>query len=154
MDEVDSGRIREGQRARVTVDSQPGQDFEAQVVRVAPFVLDVEAQNRTVEIEVELDDRELASRLLPGTSADVEVILEVRDDVLRIPAPALLANDRVLVVVDGRLEERVVEVGLKNWDYAEVRNGLDAGELVVVSLESADVKAGVRAELEETSYQP
>jgi HlyD family secretion protein len=154
MDEVDSGRIRKGQRARVTVDSQPGRDFEARVVRVAPYVLDVEAQNRTVEIEVELDDRELSSRLLPGTSADVEVILEVRDQVLRIPAPALLAGDRVLVAQDGRLEERVVEVGLENWDYAEVRGGLDAGQLVVVSLESADVKAGARVEVEETSYQP
>jgi HlyD family secretion protein len=118
MDEVDSGRIRKGQRARVTLDSQPGLDFEARVVRVAPYVLDVEAQNRTVEIEVELDDRELSSRLLPGTSADVEVILEVRDRVLRIPAPALLAGNRVLVVQDGRLEERAVEVGLENWDYA------------------------------------
>jgi HlyD family secretion protein len=154
MDEVDSGRIREGQRARVTVDSQPGRDFEARVVRVAPYVLDVEAQNRTVEIEVELEDRELSSRLLPGTSADVEVILEVRDEVLRIPAPALLANDRVLVVRDGRLEERAVEVGLENWDYAEARGGLEAGQLVVISLESADVKAGARVEVEETSYQP
>jgi HlyD family secretion protein len=154
MDEVDSGRIRKGQRARVTLDSQPGLDFEARVVRVAPYVLDVEAQNRTVEIEVELDDRELSSRLLPGTSADVEVILEVRDRVLRIPAPALLAGNRVLVVQDGRLEERAVEVGLENWDYAEVRGGLEAGQLVVVSLESADVKAGARVEVEETSYQP
>jgi HlyD family secretion protein len=58
------------------------------------------------------------------------------------------------VVQDGRLEERAVEVGLENWDYAEVRGGLEAGQLVVVSLESADVKAGARVEVEETSYQP
>jgi HlyD family secretion protein len=154
MDEVDSGRIREGQRARVTVDSQPGRDFEARVVRVAPYVLDVEAQNRTVEIEVELADRELSRSLLPGTSADVEVILEVREGVLRIPAPALLADDRVLVVHDGQLEEHAIEVGLRNWDYAEARSGLDAGQLVVVSLESAAVREGARVEVEETRYQP
>jgi HlyD family secretion protein len=154
MDEVDSGRIREGQRVRVTVDSQPGRDFEARVVRVAPYVLDVEAQNRTVEIEVELDDRELSRSLLPGTSADVEVILEVREGVLRIPAPALLADDRVLVVHDGQLEEHVIEVGLRNWDYAEASSGLDAGQLVVVSLESAAVREGARVEVEETRYQP
>jgi HlyD family secretion protein len=154
MDEVDSGRIREGQRVRVTVDSQPGRDFEARVVRVAPYVLDVEAQNRTVEIEVELADRELSRSLLPGTSADVEVILEVREGVLRIPAPALLADDRVLVVHDGQLEEHVIEVGLRNWDYAEASSGLDAGQLVVVSLESAAVREGARVEVEETRYQP
>ena len=37
-------------------------------------------------------------RLLPGTSADVEVILETRENVLRVPTPALLEGNRVLVV--------------------------------------------------------
>ncbi len=154
MDEVDSSAIRAGQPVRVTVDSHPGEVFPGRVVRVAPYVLDVEAQNRTVEIEVELDDRELAARLLPGTSADVEVIQEQREGVLRIPAPALLAGDRVLVAQNGRLVEQAVEVGLKNWDYAEVRGGLEAGALVVISLERAEVKAGARVEVEETPYQP
>ena len=62
MDEVDSARIRAGQIAKLTVDSQPGQVFGARVARVAPYVLDVEAQNRTVEIEVELDDPSARSR--------------------------------------------------------------------------------------------
>ena len=44
MDEVDSGRIRVGQSAKVTVDSHPGQTFRGRVVRVAPYVLDVELQ--------------------------------------------------------------------------------------------------------------
>jgi HlyD family secretion protein len=124
------------------------------VVRVAPYVLDIEAQNRTVEIEVELDERALAARLLPGTSADVEVIEELHEDTLRIPAPALLAGDRVLVVDDGRLVEQPVEIGLKNWDYAEIQDGLEPGQLVVVSLERAEVRAGAHVDVEETTYQP
>jgi HlyD family secretion protein len=154
MDEVDSAAIRAGQRARVTVDSHPGRELGAAVARVAPYVLDVEAQNRTVEIEVELDDPGLSAQLLPGTSADVEVILEVNEDALRVPAPALLEGDRVLLVRDGRLEEQSIEVGLKNWDWAEVRDGLAADALVVVSLERADVRAGARVEVEETSHRP
>ena len=94
MDEVDSARIHAGQPVKLTVDSRPGQDFPAHVVRVAPYVLDLEAQNRTVEIEVELDDPTEANELLPGTSADVEVVLESRDDVLRLPTTALLEGDR------------------------------------------------------------
>jgi len=154
MDEVDSAAIRAGQPAKVTVDSHAGREFAGSVSRVAPYVLDVEAQNRTVEIEVELADVETAATLLPGTSADVEVVLEARDPVLRLPTSALLEGDRVLVADDGRLEERSVEIGLKNWDYAEVTAGLEPGQRVVVSLDRVEVKAGARVEVEEIEYRP
>jgi HlyD family secretion protein len=148
MDEVDAARLHPGLPARVAVDSHPGKRFPGRVVRVASYVLDVEEQNRTVEIEVELDDAAFEATLLPGTSADVEVILETRPDVLRIPTSALLSGDKVLVV-DGRtLVERPVEVGLRNWDVTELRGGVTEGDHVVVSLERAEVKAGARVTVE------
>jgi len=154
MDEVDSASIHAGQHAKLTVDSYPDTQFEGTVVRVAPYVLDFVAQNRTVEIEVELVNAELASKLLPGTSADVEVVLEARDGALRLPTSALLENSRVLVAKDGRIEERPVEIGLKNWDYAEVTGGLDEAQRVVISLDRVEVKAGARVEVEQTEYRP
>lgn len=147
MDEVDSGDIRVDQRAIITVDSRPGQSFPGRVVRVAPYVLDFEAQNRTVEIEVEFDDNALAAQILPGTSADVEIIRDARDGVVRIPTRSLLEGDRVLVPVEGILEEREVEIGLRNWNYAEVRNGLAEGELVVTTLDRIEVAPGARVEI-------
>jgi HlyD family secretion protein len=154
MDEVDSASVRAGQRAKVTVDSHPGAEFEGRVLRVAPYVLDVEAQNRTVEIEVAFEDAEFASSLLPGTSADVELVLQVQEDVLRIPTSALLEGRTVLLPEDGTLVEREVEIGLKNWDYAEVKGGLAEGQVVVISLDRVDVKAGARVEVEETTVRP
>ncbi|MFO0689990.1 MAG: efflux RND transporter periplasmic adaptor subunit [Myxococcota bacterium] len=145
MDEVDAGAIRTGLPVRVSVDSQPGESFPGRVVRVAPYVLDTEAQNRTLEIEVELDDAKVAEALLPGTSADAEVILETRADVVRIPTSALLRSEKVLVLEDGALVERAVELGLRNWQYAEVKSGLTLGERVVVSLDSKAIVAGARA---------
>ncbi|MDX1631021.1 MAG: HlyD family efflux transporter periplasmic adaptor subunit, partial [Thermoanaerobaculia bacterium] len=50
MDEVDAARLEPGLPARVTVDSHPGRELRGTVVEVAPYVLDVEKQNRTVEI--------------------------------------------------------------------------------------------------------
>lgn len=150
MDEVDSAKVRVGQDAKVTVDSHPGRVFAGRVVRVAPYVLDIEAQNRTVEIDVELTEPGVSAELLPGTSADVEVVLEVREAVLRIPTAALLEGGRVLVPTNGTLEERTVEVGLRNWNYAEVRAGLESGQQVVVSLERLEVKPGARVRIEET----
>lgn len=153
MDEVDSSRIHAGQPVRVTIDAYPGRSFAGHVRRVAPFVLDVEEQNRTVEIEVDLDDPGGPDqvRLLPGTSADVEVVLEVRPDVLRVPTPALLEGGRVLVVREdgktGRLEERKVRTGLRNWDWTEVLEGLSPGDLVVTSLDKPEIKAGAEVKV-------
>jgi HlyD family secretion protein len=145
MDEVDSARINRGQPARVTVDSHPGEDFAAHVVEVAPYVVDRLEQNRTVEIELELDDEAVAATLLPGTSADVEVILSARQGVLRVPTPALLEGGKVLLLEDERLVERAVDLGLRNWDFTEVNGGLDPGARVVLSLDRPEVVAGARA---------
>ena len=149
MDEVDSGEIRAGLPVKLTIDSKPGQTFRGKVSRVAPYVVDLEAQNRTLEIEVELDDRELSATLLPGTSADAEVILESRKEVLRVPTSALLQNQKVLVLEDGRLAERGVVLGLRNWQFAEVESGLSEGEPIVISLDRVEIEAGVRAVAED-----
>ena len=148
MDEVDAARLRAGLPARVAGDSPPGARFPGRVVRVGAYVLDVEEQNRTVEIEVELEDAAFAATLLPGTSADVEVVLDTRDDVLRIPTGALLSGGKVLVAQDGRLALRAVEVGLRNWDASEIRSGLAEGDRVVLSLEKPEVKDGARVQVE------
>jgi HlyD family secretion protein len=145
MDEVDSARVRAGQPARVTVDSHRDQIFDGQVNRVAPYVLDVQEQNRTVEVEVMLVDAAFASSLLPGTSADIEVILTVREDALRIPTASLIQGGKVLLLEGERLVERTVEPGLRNWDYTEVLSGLQGGESVVTSLDRPEIKAGALA---------
>jgi HlyD family secretion protein len=144
MDEVDSSRIEPGQPVRLTVDSYPGRSFAGHVRRVAPYVLDREEQNRTVEIEASFDGIPAGVRLLPGTSADVEVILETRQNVLRVPTPALLEGNRVLVVENGILVEKKLEIGLKNWDWTEVRAGLSPGAQVVTSLDRPEIKAGAQ----------
>ena len=145
MDEVDAARLRAGLPVRVSLDPLPGRELAGTVTRVAPYVLDVEQQNRTVEIEVELQDRALAATLLPGTSADVEVILDLRRDVLRIPTQALEEERKVLVLEGGKLVEKPVTVGLRNWDFTEVRAGLRDGEQVVLSLDREGVAPSAEA---------
>jgi HlyD family secretion protein len=73
-------------------------------------VLDRLEQNRTLEIELELDDA-LAAGLLPGHLADAEVILSARDDVLRVPTQALLEGGRVLVLEASGCVERQLPGG-------------------------------------------
>jgi len=143
MDEVDAPKISAGQRVRISLDALPKQSFAGSVRRVAPYVSAVEKQARTVDIEAIFDHPEQAGKLLVGYSADVEVILAVREDVVRVPTAALREGGRVLVAgADGRLVERQLKTGLANWEFTEVVDGLTAGERVVTSLERAGVKAG------------
>jgi HlyD family secretion protein len=144
LDEVDLAKIRVDQLVRVTLDAHRGRSLAGRVVRIAPYVLAFEEHSRTIEIEVELEDVEFARTLRPGTSADVEVILSSKSDVLRIPSYALIEGGRVFVVNDGELVARQVSTGTRNWDFTEITDGLAADELVVVSVDRAEVVEGVR----------
>jgi HlyD family secretion protein len=153
LDEVDAGKVHAGQPARITLDPYPNRSFKGHVTRVAPYVQDIQEQNRTLEVEADLDEADVASTLLPGTSADVEVILRAVDGVLRIPTYALLEGDKALVFNDGHLVARQIKTGLRNWEYAEVKEGLGEGDPVVVSLDRAEVKEGVRAVIRDEAKQ-
>ena len=151
MDEVDAPKIHAGQIVRISLDALPKQSFPGTVKRVAPYVSAVEKQARTVDIEATFDHPEAPGKLLVGYSADIEVILAVRDNVVRIPTAALLEGSRVLVAGAGsKLEERTVKTGLANWEFTEVTAGLEAGERVVTSLERAGVKTGADYVIETT----
>jgi HlyD family secretion protein len=142
IDETDAGRLTPGLPVRISLDPFPDQTFRGKLTRIAPFVQDIEGQNRTVAVEAEFEDANFARSLLPGTSADVEVILRVQESVLRIPTYALMEGNKVLVVEKGKLVSRPVKTGLRNWEFAEVREGLKAGELVALSLDQAQVTEG------------
>lgn len=147
IDEVDLARVTTGLAARVTLDPYPHEPFLGTVTRIAPYVLDVEEQNRTVEIEVSIPADWTARHLKPGTSADVEVIVERKESVNRLPSHLLVDGKRALVVEPGakpgelRIKEREVETGIENWRFAEVK--VPVGTLVVASAaENVRPKAG------------
>jgi HlyD family secretion protein len=145
LDEVDVAKVRTGLPVRITFDAYPGRTFAGRVTRVAPFVLDVKEQNRTIEVDAVLHDAAFAETLKPGLSADVTIVLKTVENVLRIPAFALLEGDHVLVLRGGRLVRVAVKTGLRNWDFVEITGGLSEGDLVVVSLDRPEVKEGARA---------
>ena len=146
IDEVDAAQLNVGMPGRITLDAYRGKHFAGKVRRIAPYVLALEKQARTVEVEVEFDDPGEARHLLVGYSADIEVVVTGRDKVLRIPTPALMPGNRVLVLGgDGILQERKIETGLSNWEFTEIKSGLNRGERVVTSLERSGVKEGAPA---------
>jgi HlyD family secretion protein len=149
IDEVDAANIKVGQESRIMLDAIKGKSFAGVVKRIAPYVLELEKQARTVEVEVEFTEPPTEENLLIGYSADVEIVHASHEKVLRIPTQALLEGKRVLLYrADGILEERKVESGLANWEYTEAASGLNEGDRIVMSLDQAGVKAGARVQPE------
>lgn len=150
IDEVDAASVTVGQPVRISLDAFPKRTFEGSVRRIAPYVLEVEKQARTVDVEAEFTHIEDYARMLAGYSADLEIILATRPGVLRIPTEALLESQRVLVYSkeDKLLHSRKIETGLSNWKLTEVTSGLTEGEQVVSTIDRKGVEDGALAKIE------
>jgi len=149
IDEVDAPAVKVNMEARVIMDAFGDKHFPARVRRIDPYVLDIEKQARTVDVEVVFTNSENGENFLAGYSADVEIIIAVEENVLRIPTQALLDNSLVYVYQpqDQRLREKSVRIGLSNWDYSQVLEGLQEGESVVISTDRPGLKDGVRVKI-------
>jgi len=147
IDEVDVPKIVAGMTARVSLDAFGDRSFPGKVRRIAPYVLDREKQARTVDVEVEFTLPEDIRIMLAGYSADVEIILDVRENTLRVSTAAVLDGDRVFVYLPGnkKIQARTFKRGISNWYYTEVISGLKPDELVVINVDSAGMKDNAAA---------
>jgi len=150
IDEVDAPEIRAGMTARISLDAFGREFFDGRVRRVAPYVLDIEKQARTVDIEVDFITAKDNSNMLPGYTADIEVILDTHNDSLRIPTEALLEGNRVYLYDHdlGTISEVTIGIGLSNWQYTEVLEGLEQGQQVVTSIDREGLTDGVVVKIE------
>jgi RND family efflux transporter MFP subunit len=92
-----------------------------------------EPQTRTFSVEVSVPNAN--RRLQAGTFAKVTFVVERKENVLAVPAAALLSNEGVMslyVVKSDTAHERTVGVGASNGEETEIRSGLNSGEEVVV----------------------
>lgn len=146
IDEVDAPKIRTGMSACVSLDAFTEKRCSGKISRIAPYVQEKEKQARTVEVEIKLTDPDEIKDLLPGYSADIEILLASKQHALKVPAEAVLENNRVLVMqADGLLVERTFKPGLANWNTVEVLSGLNVGDKVVLSVGRDGVVAGAYA---------
>lgn len=132
VSELDVGSLRTGQDARVMLDAYPGQRFEGRIRRIFPSA---DPTTRLLPVEVALTG-EAASAARPGFLARVAFALGTRENVLLVPASAVVGQagaQQVFVVVNGKAERRTVETGLSSEGRVEIVSGLREGEAVVTT---------------------
>ncbi len=86
IDESEIGRIRNGQQASFTVDAFPGRTFEGRVNQIRKAAQNV---SNVVTYMVEVDAPNPRKELLPGMTANVRIVTDTRNDVLKVPNAAL-----------------------------------------------------------------
>lgn len=113
---------------------------------VARFSERLDASTRTMETEVDIDNR--GGTLLPGMFGTATIVLETRENALAVPVQAVAGmgtKPKVFVVKNGVVEERELGLGLETPNVVEVLSGLQEGDLVVTGNRSG-LRAGRRAE--------
>ncbi|WP_455385636.1 efflux RND transporter periplasmic adaptor subunit [Acidihalobacter prosperus] len=152
IDEVDASKVRLGMPVRITLDAFGKQAFKGTVSRIGAYVVDLEKQARTVDVDVRFAHQTDLAHMLAGYSADVEIILASHANVLRVPTEAVINGNEVYVLdgTSGRLKLTRIEPGLSNWNWTEVMSGLRAGQEVVTSVDRKGVAEGVPAVAEKS----
>ncbi|MBI3599807.1 MAG: efflux RND transporter periplasmic adaptor subunit [Nitrospinae bacterium] len=134
VDETDIGKVKAGQEVKITTDAYTGRVFHGRVDRIAPMGV---AENRIiifkVRTEVTGEGREL---LKTSMTANVQIIIETKENVLQIPDEAIREGNGshlVYVMKDGNPEMRKIKKGIGNGMYSEITEGVAEGERVVIS---------------------
>lgn len=134
VDELDIAKVRPGQPATITLDALPGKTYRGKVLKVNPegqFRNDIATFTVTVQFEE-------TAGLMAGMNATVNIQVESRQNVLRVPAQAVTVRQgRAFVrVYKGEAEQpevRPVDVGLRTAEWVEIVGGLNEGDRIVVA---------------------
>ena len=145
IDEADIGRIREGQRVICTFDAWPDDTFDAKVVQKR---LNPETVSNVVTYKVIVAIGNEEDKLMPGMTANISVITEERNDVLKVPAAALRFSPPS-DVLESAPAERSGSSGLMPMPRRRSRSNGGASNVQTVWLVDDDKLAG-SLEIDET----
>jgi RND family efflux transporter MFP subunit len=126
--------VQAGQSATITFDARPGETFTGKVSRVVPKKASTSgAVTYTVFVSVD----KAPAGLLPGMTADADIIVAERKNVLTLPRRSIRATANATinlsVVQDGRTVSRSVKIGLVGDLNVEILSGLQEGDQVVTT---------------------
>jgi HlyD family secretion protein len=139
INQADVTRMKTGQLVDVQVESVPGLTMKAEVERIAPQAL---IKNGIKGFSARITLRNIDPRIRPGMTSILSIPVASVESALSVPLSAVFTEkgERFVYVQDGeQFEKRPVQIGISDYSYAEVQNGVKDGDLVALELPS-DVK--------------
>src|SRR5215471_906869 len=126
--ERESHSIRMGQSVRVTVEGDPD-SYLGYIKRLSPTISE---QNRVLSVEADVRNN---GRLKPGAFVKAEIVTNQTNTAITVPPNALVTFagiEKVIVVENGKAQEKTVTTGRRGSDWIEIKAGVNAGDTVVV----------------------
>jgi RND family efflux transporter MFP subunit len=143
IDEADLSKLAIGEEADAVFDSLPNQTFKGKVTEIVPALTTV-ASVPAVQAQVQLDNT-TGTALYVGLNATVNVINAQVNNVLLVPIQALKLLEpgkyAVFVMKNGNLTFQPVVVGLMDQSFAEIKSGLQSGDVVSTGLTATNQSA-------------
>jgi RND family efflux transporter MFP subunit len=132
VNQIDITHLRQGMEVAVEVDAVPGLIMQGEVERITPQAT---VKNSIKGYATRIVLKRLDPRVRPGMTATISIPVATADNVLTVPLAAIFSEegDRYVLVRTGNtFERRPVTIGVSDYFSAEVRSGLDAGEVVAL----------------------
>lgn len=133
VDSADSVAIDVGQVVAVSSDAFPGLEWEESVVRLGTAT---DNNNNANSVKVYISLGQDAPSLRIGQQLDADIRTAWNPNTLKVPFEALISRDgqtMVAVLVQGRVRMKAVETGIEDFAMAEIKQGLNEGEMVILS---------------------
>lgn len=123
--------VKDGATIAVTVDAFPGRSFAGRIYAIDPLI---DQAGRSIVVRARIDNP--GDILRPGLFARVTLTLAVRDNAIFVPEQSIIPiGDKAFVyrVIDGKIANTPVKLGLRRNARVEVLEGLSPGDLVVTA---------------------
>jgi len=126
--ERESHNIKMGQSVRVTVEGDPD-SYLGYIKRLSPTISE---QNRVLSVEADVRNN---GRLRPGAFVKAEIVTNQTASAITVPPNAIVTFagiDKVILVDNGKAQEKAVTLGRRGADWIEIKAGVNVGQMVVV----------------------
>lgn len=143
--EFDIGKIKVGQKAEIDIEAYPDDIFEGEVKEISPSG---QPMDNIIKFEVMVMVTKAPKPLLPAMTADVDIIVDERDNVLQLPLEAVIRRDTIQVKTDikkdmlGKLRDQEVKIAMsshpdkkfdgKVTEIAPAKPGFSTSEVTII----------------------
>ncbi len=127
VDEYDIAKLKQGQKAMISMDSYKGKIFEAVIQKIYPIM---NAKSKSFKVDAVFTQQ--PENMFPYLSAQANIIIEVKEKTITIPRAYLIDNEYVYLESK---EKRKVKVGLMDYEKVEIISGITTGDALVKSIQ-------------------